>query len=109
MNVIATTFQYHGVCSYFRGVCIAIILSVSLGGCTYFISWDDVMEKWIGHNIVEIEKIWGKPASVENNINGNSIYVYPKKRISPTCIHYWIVDENGVIVGLKHEGSCRPV
>ena len=78
-------------------------------GCVYFTSWDDVMKGWVGHRIDEIVKLWGPPDQIKSMSDGNKEYKYLAKDIDPSCIHYWIVNPQGVITGFHYEGRCRPI
>ncbi len=81
---------------------------VALTSCSYFVSWADVNQRAVGHSIQEIIDLWGSP----NMISGQEtkkIYRYDLKKLDPTCVHYWIVNEEGVIVDFYYEGYCRPI
>ena len=77
--------------------------------CTYFVSWDDYGKSWIGHRIDEVVKLEGPPDAITPLGNGGKEYKYHLKKIDPTCIHYWIIDPQGIIRGYHYKGRCRPI
>lgn len=85
-----------------RGAAITVLLSLS--SCSYFVSWDDVSRDWVGAPIARLVSVWGDPDEV---IAGRE-YKYALKRVDPSCVHYWIVDEHGTIVGYRYTGRCEP-
>lgn len=88
---------------------ITIATALLSASCAYFVSWNDVMDSWIGHDIEEIVNLWGAPDKIIENDKGQKEYKYHRERVDPSCIHYWVVDESGVIVGGHYEGRCRPI
>ena len=81
----------------------------SLVGCSYFVSWNDLGESWIGNDIDKIVDLWGAPDEVGTMDNGLSEYKYSLKNLDPSCVHYWIVDQGGTITGFHYEGRCSPI
>lgn len=89
---------------------VAVLLSsLSLCGCAYFVSWDDVNKNSIGHPLSEITENWGKPETVTPLPNGGAEYKYHLKDVDPSCVHWWQTDSKGIITGFRHEGYCRPI
>ena len=78
-------------------------------GCVYLGSWDDVMGSWVGHPISDIEKLYGAPNGVILRSDSQKEYKYHLKKIDSSCIHYWIVNPQGIIVDYRYEGRCRPI
>ena len=67
------------------------------------------MEGWIGHPISEIEELWG-PATRKTKKNDGTIeYRFDRPKIDPSCVHYWLVDSRGTIIGMRYEGLCHPI
>lgn len=91
-----------------RTLCFACIVAL-LGACSYFVSWNDSVEGGVGRPIVDIQKTWGAPDEIREVHKGEKEYVYRLKRLDPSCVHYWIVDQRGVITGYHYEGRCRPI
>ncbi len=88
---------------------LAYLLVVSLSGCSYFVSWDQSMEGGVGRPIDEITKTWGEPDSIKDDDDGRKIYKYHLEKLDPSCIHYWVVGNDGVIIDFHYEGHCRPI
>jgi hypothetical protein len=88
----------------FRWFCVLTILT----GCSYFVSWDDVSKPVVGHSIHEITELWGQPDEVLEQ-GMKKIYRYDLKKLDPSCIHYWVVDDKGIIVDFYYKGYCRPI
>jgi hypothetical protein len=80
-----------------------------VAACSLFTSWSDVMMGWVGHPVEEITELWGPPEKLWVREDGKSIYKYHAKDIDPSCFHYWIVNDQKVIVDFYYEGYCRPV
>lgn len=81
---------------------------VLLTSCSYFVSWDDLSKKYLNRPVFEFET-WQNPDEVKNLPNGNKEYKYNLKKLDPTCIHYWIVSPQGIVVDYHYEGRCRPI
>ena len=75
----------------------------------FFSSWDDLGESWVGDEISEITTVWGEPDKIEMRDDEVKAYIYHLKKIDPTCVHTWFVNQQGVIVEYEYEGrwhSC---
>lgn len=90
-----------------RGTVLTAVLFMS--ACSYFVSWDDAVKGGVGRSIDSIIKLDGPPTAIIPLSNGGKEYKYHLKKIDPSCIHYWIVNPQGVITGFHYEGRCRPV
>ncbi len=66
------------------------------------------MGTWVGHSINERLEM-RKPDHVRDLGNGMKEYEYSYYSIDPSCVHYWMVDKNGIIIGYRYEGKCRPI
>ncbi len=88
-----------------KTLCCGMVLSLMVG-CSYFVSWEDNHDAWIGYPIGDYIKHNGPPDEIKNLDNGKKEYKYWLKRIDPSCIHYWIIDSKGIITGYHYEGSC---
>jgi hypothetical protein len=84
------------------------LIVVFLAGCSYFVSWDEVSQKYINRPVLEFET-WQNPDEVRTLPNGRREYKYHLKKLDPSCIHYWIVNPEGIIVDYRYEGRCRPI
>jgi hypothetical protein len=82
---------------------------MSLAGCSYFVSWDDKSQASIGQPIEAYIDLNGPPDEIRELPNGKREYEYRLRNVDPTCIHYWIVDIQGVIAAYRYEGRCRPI
>ncbi|WP_299491922.1 hypothetical protein [uncultured Shewanella sp.] len=85
------------------------ILLVFLNGCAYFVSWDEQSQVLLGENIEVCIKLDGPPDTVTILPHGNKEYKYHFKKLDPSCIHYWIVNKEGIITGYHYRGYCRPI
>jgi len=59
--------------------------------------------------MIDIQKTWGQPDRIDALGDGNKEYKYHLKKLDPSCVHYWIVDPQGIIVDYRYEGRCRPI
>jgi hypothetical protein len=92
-----------------NGFCISVLTLALLAGCSYFVSWDESVSGGIGRPMIDIQKTWGQPDRIDTLGDGNKEYKYHLKKLDPTCIHYWIVNPEGIIVDYHYEGRCRPI
>lgn len=90
---------------------ISGLVLVLLTGCSYFVSWDDISKNYIGHPLSEYEEFetWQKPDEIKTLPNGNKEYKYHLKKLDPSCVHYWVVDPQGIITDYHYDGRCRPI
>jgi len=88
-----------------------LLVIVFFAGCSYFVSWDDVSKPFIGDPLSSLTKFksWEKPDSIKTLPDGQKEYKYHLKKLDPSCVHYWIVDKEGIITGYRYTGYCRPV
>lgn len=84
-------------------------LCSALIGCAYFDSWEESNGGAVGRPWEEIAKLWGPEDQTWIRDDGKTIYRYHLKRLDPSCVHYWVVDEQGVIVDFYYDGYCRPI
>ncbi len=98
----------HRKMNLFRFNVITLIYAV-LAGCSYFVTWDETVIGGVGRPMNDLQKRWGAPNEIRNLRNGNKEYKYWLKKIDQTCIHYWIVDSNGIIKDYRYQGRCRPI
>lgn len=89
-------------------LCI-VALTTWLAGCAYFVSWEESNRGAIGHPVEEIAKLWGPPDQKWTREDGKTIHKYHLKKLDPSCIHYWVVDEQGIITDFYYDGYCRPI
>lgn len=88
-----------------------LVMVAPLGACSYFVSWDDISKPLIGDpfsNITDFD-FWRHPDEVKSLPDGQTEYKYHLKKLDPSCIHYWIVDAEGIISDYRYEGRCRPI
>lgn len=85
------------------------LFSVLMVGCSYFVSWDESVSGGVGRPMADVQRTWGDPDRIKKLGDGNTEYQYHLKKLDPSCIHYWIVDPQGVIVDYRYEGRCRPI
>lgn len=91
----------------FRNLLLALVmLTVS---CSYFVSWEDANKNAVGEHIKNITDIWGPPNEVRTQSDGFSIWRYNLEEVDSSCVHYWIVNSEGIIIDFYHEGYCRPI
>lgn len=88
---------------------IYLLLSTLLIGCVFFSSWERSMRSWVGAPVSEFAELNGNPDKTWVREDGKTVYKYHLEKIDPSCIHYWVVDDRGVIVDFYYEGYCRPV
>lgn len=88
---------------------LVVLAIFAFVGCVYFTSWGDVMKGWVGHNIDEITALWGEPDEIIPIGKSQKEYKYFRRKVDPSCIHYWVVNTQGIITGFHYEGHCRPI
>lgn len=88
-----------------------LIVVILCAGCSYFVSWDDVSKPFIGdpHSSITKFKSWKNPDEIKTLPDGQKEYKYHLKKLDPSCVHYWIVDKEGIITGYHYTGYCRPI
>ena len=93
-----------------RNIYLSIVV-ILFAGCSYFVSWDDVSKPFIGDLFLSITKFksWKNPDEIKALPDGQKEYKYHLKELDPSCIHYWIVDKEGIIMGYRYTGYCRPI
>lgn len=84
-------------------------LVVMLFGCSYFVSWDDKSRSLIGHPIDTYLQLNGHPDRITELQNGNVEYEYRLDEVDPSCVHFWIVNDKGIIINYRYQGRCRPI
>lgn len=84
-------------------------MAALVAGCSYFVSWDESVKGGLGRPMVDIQKTWGEPDEIRAIPDGSKEYKYWLKKLDPSCVHYWIVDPEGIITGYHYEGRCRPI
>ena len=86
-----------------------LVASGVVSACSYFVSWEDSIKGGVGRSIDSIVELDGPPTAVITLPDGQKEYKYHLKKIDPTCIHYWIVNRQGISTGYHYEGRCRPI
>ncbi|MCO5119426.1 MAG: hypothetical protein M9951_07290 [Burkholderiaceae bacterium] len=86
---------------------VRICLPFLLGGCAYFVSWDDIAQGWIGKSIDRYISMHGEPSSVKRLADGHQEYKFLFPEVSRSCTQYWIVDQQSVMKRGWHKGYCR--
>lgn len=89
-----------------KSLIFSVLLVVS---CSYLSSWDDIGNSWVGSNISDIVELWGEPNSLKVHEDGVKVYKYHLNKLDPSCFHYWVVGENGIITDFYYEGYCSPI
>lgn len=97
----------HALSLWMRGG--AWVAPMFIAACSLFTSWSDVMNTWVGDPIERITSLWGPPARVWTREDGMTIYRYDLKKLDPSCVHYWVVNDQKLIVNFYYEGYCRPI
>ncbi len=83
--------------------------AVFMSACSYFVSWDESVKGGLGRSMVDLQRTWGEPDEIRELPNGNKEYKYWLKKLDPSCVHYWIVDPQGIVVDYHYEGRCQPI
>lgn len=86
-----------------------LVLLAFLSACSYFVSWDESVKGGVGRSISDIKETWGDPDDIIALPNGYKEYKYNLESLDPSCVHYWIVNHRGTIMGYRYKGYCRPV
>ncbi|WP_444901922.1 hypothetical protein ACJJIG_01420 [Microbulbifer sp. SSSA007] len=86
-----------------------LLVVVLFVGCSYFVSWDDKSKVLIGEPITLYSDLNGPPDEIKTLSDGQKEYKYHLKKLDPSCIHYWTVNQEGIITGYRYTGYCRPV
>ena len=94
---------------YMRRAVMLPLFALLFAGCAFLNTWDDVMHTWIGADIARITNLWGEPRGIWTREDGMTIYKYELKKLDPSCVHYWVVSKEKIIVDFYYEGYCRPV
>ncbi|MDA7852393.1 hypothetical protein N9A71_02485 [Porticoccaceae bacterium] len=90
-------------------LCAFLSIFLISTGCSYFVSWDEKSKRAIGRPIENYIRLNGPPDKLSPTENGSMEYKYWLKNLDPSCIHYWVVDKEGTIIGYRYEGRCRPI
>lgn len=85
---------------------ILLLFVLLMVGCA---SWDDVMDGWIGKPFARIQRLWGEPDRAWKRTDGKMVYMYYVEDIDHSCVHYWVVNSEEVIVDSRHKGFCYPI
>ena len=88
---------------------LVFLIVFLLGGCRLFFSWDDASKTWVGEPISRFEQQEGPPDRVSKNDDGTTTYKYHLEGIDPSCVQYWVVNTQGIIVDYRYEGHCGPI
>jgi hypothetical protein len=88
---------------------MAVALSALTSACSYFVSWKDVSQSWVGRPVSEFIKLNGQPSTIAEAAGGEFEYRFDLKRLDASCVHWWLVDKGGTIVGYRYQGYCRPI
>lgn len=91
-----------------QGSVVAIALAV-ISACAHFVSWDDSSKSWVGQPISKFAKLNGSATEVVPQGRGESEYRYDLPKLGSGCVHWWHVNNEGVIVGYRYQGSCRVI
>ena len=86
-----------------------VIVQWLLAGCAYFVSWDETMRSWEGHQIAEFTALNGEPQTVRAIEGGLLEYKFPLPKVDASCVQYWIVDAKGLMKAFHYDGRCRPI
>jgi hypothetical protein len=86
-----------------------LITVIFFTGCSYFTSWDEQSERVLGQQIDLVIRLDGQPDAITLLPDGQKEYKYHLKKLDPSCVHYWIVNEEGIIIGYRYTGYCRPI
>ena len=86
-----------------------VIVEWLLAGCAYFVSWDETMRSWEGHQIAEFTALNGEPQTVRAIEGGLLEYKFPLPKVDASCVQYWIVDAKGLMKAFHYDGRCRPI
>ena len=86
-----------------------LVVVILFSACSYFVSWDDKSKRAIGRPIENYVRLNGQPDEIKTLPDGQKEYKYHLKKLDPSCVHYWIVNEEGIIAGYRYTGYCRPI
>ena len=86
-----------------------LVVVILFAGCSYFVSWDDQSQRVVGQTIDFVIGFDGQPDEIKTLSDGQKEYKYHLKKLDPSCVHYWIVDKEGIITGYRYTGYCRPI
>lgn len=80
-----------------------------LGGCSYFVSWENSSRSWIGKPIEEFIELNGSATAVRRINSSAYEYKFDLPKVGPGCIQYWLVNDSGIIFDFHYEGKCRVI
>jgi hypothetical protein len=83
-----------------------LLLALAASACATR-HWGSIGESWVGHHIDEVRQHWGEPDRNWVRSDGMRVYQYHLEQVDPTCNHYWVTGDQGVINGFYYEGECR--
>ena len=89
-------------------ICLLLLIGLC-AGCSYFETWDEKSRRLIGKPITLYSDLNGPPDGIKNLPDDQKEYKYHLKELDPSCIHYWVVNMEGVITGYRYTGYCRPI
>lgn len=94
---------------FYRRKFALLCLTILIAGCSYFVSWEDASRPWIGESISRYIDFHGQPTAVRELGGDVKEYKFALPKVDPRCVHYWIVNQVGVIVDFRYEGRCRVI
>lgn len=86
-----------------------LALTLLLSSCVFFASWDSMSKSWVGRPVERFIQLNGAPATVERQGPDLTVYRFDLPKIHSSCVHYWLVNDAGVIVDYRYTGWCRPI
>lgn len=87
-----------------------LLLALLLAACaTDPDNWQDVAVSWYHQPIGVTVAAWGPPDRIWTRSDGLRAYKYDLDRVAPDCVHYWLVDDRGLIVNWYYKGGCKAV
>lgn len=92
-----------------RNVFVCGLALVGLAACSWFVSWEDAADGGVGRHIQSLIDLDGPPTAIIQLPSGYKEYRYDFRKIDPSCVHFWLVDPNGIVVDYRYEGRCRPI
>jgi hypothetical protein len=86
---------------------VSVSLLFLLAGCALLDSWDDASRSWVGSRVDKYISLNGPPSEVRQMDAGLREFRFDLRKLDPSCVHYWLVDESGIIVDYRYKGYCR--
>jgi len=87
---------------------IAMLLAALAGAaaCSHDPPRNPEMDRWFGRPAAELVKVWGPPKSIVKLEERRLEYKYPRPDMGESCVHFWLMNRQGYVIGHRQDGRC---